>query len=151
MKLTLEQAVTSYPLYKVKTLFVEYIQLGPPKVKLIGYNGSQIKNLSSIIVFLYHDNEKYKVLHEVADSSGHMVLGRVQTMRMKYVVFPQIQEPTVKAKPEKTIKAVQKEQMKAASEVVKPVIQQSTDSSITINGKAHKLPTTEGYILKEYA
>ena len=89
------------PLYKVKTLFGENIQPGPPTVKLIGYNNRPIKNLGSIIVFLYHGNEKFKVLCEVADRNGHMILGRDQTSRMKYIDFPQIQEPIVNAKPEK--------------------------------------------------
>ena len=70
---------------------------------------------------------------------------------MKYVDFSQIQEPTVNANPEKTIKVVQKEQVKAATELVRPIIQQSTESSITINGKTHQPPTTKECMLKEYA
>ena len=103
-----------------------------------------MKNLGSIM-FFYHGNEKYKVLCQVADSSGHTILGRDQALRMKYVDFSQIQLPTVSVKPEKTIKAVQKEQVKVATEPVRPVIHQSTDNSITINDKTHKLPTTEGF------
>ena len=61
------------------------------------------------MVFLYHGNEKYKVLCEVADSSGHVILGRDQALMMKDVDLPQIQEPTINVKLEKTIKAVQKE------------------------------------------
>ena len=68
---------------------------------------------------------------------------------MKYVASLQIQESTVNVKPEKTIKEVQKEQVKTTTEPVKPVIQQSTDSSIY--SKTHQLPTTKGYLLKEYA
>ena len=49
--------------------------------------------------------------------------------------------PTVNVKPEKTIKAVEKEHMKTATEPVRPIIQQSTSSSITIKGKIHQLPT----------
>ena len=78
-----------------------------------------------------------------------MILGRDQVLRMKYVDFPHIQVPTVHVKPEKTIKAVQEELVKAATEQVRPVIQQSTDSSITISGKADQLPTTQRYLLKE--
>ena len=120
-------------------------------MKLIGYTDTTIKNLGSIRVFLYHDNEKYKVHCEVADRSGHRILGRDQALRMKYVDFTQIQQPTVNSKPEKTIMAVQKEQVKAATEPVRLVIQQSTDSTITINGKIHQLSTTKGYLLKQYA
>ena len=108
-------------------------------MELIGYNDSPIKNFGSIIVFLCHGNEKYKILCEVADNSGHMVLGRDQALRMKYVDFPQIQEPTVNAKTENTIKDVQKEQVKTATKPVRPVIQQSRKSSITINDN---IPTT---------
>ena len=67
---------------------------------------------------------KYNILCEIVDSSGHMILGRNQAMRMKYVDFPQIQEPTVNVKPEKKpIKAVQKEQVTAATEPVRAAIQ----------------------------
>ena len=75
----------------------------------IGDNDNPIKNLGSIIAFLYYGNDKYKVLCEVADSSGHMILSRDQALRMKYVEFPKIQEHTVNVKQGKTIKAVQKE------------------------------------------
>ena len=97
------------PLYKEKECSEENIQLGPPMLNLIGYNDRPIKNLGSILVFLWHGNVKYKVLCEVADSSGYMILGRDQTLWMKDVEFPQIQEPMVNAKPGKTMKVVQKE------------------------------------------
>ena len=113
---------------QVRTLFGENIQLGPPTVKVIGNNDSPIKNLSSIIVFFYHGNEKYKVLCEVADRSRHIVLGRDQASRIKYVYFPQISVQAPNMKPEKTIKAVQKEHVKLATEPVRPVIQQSIDA-----------------------
>ena len=57
-------------------------------MKLIGYNDSPIKDVGSIIAFLYHGNQKYIVLCKVADSSGHMILGRDQALRMKYIDFP---------------------------------------------------------------
>ena len=41
-----------------------------------------------------------------------MILGRNQALRMKYVDFPQIQEPAVNVKPEITLNAVQKKQGK---------------------------------------
>ena len=119
-------------------------------VKLIGYNDNPTKNHDSIIVFIYHGDGEYKVLCEVTESSGHMILGRDQILRTKYVDFSQIQVLAVNAKPEKTIKAVQKEQVKPATKPVRPVIQQSTESNITFNGKTHQLSTTKGYLLKEY-
>ena len=64
------------------------------------------------MVFLYHGNVKYKVLCEGEGSSGHMIPGRHQAVKMKFADFPQMQEPTVNVKPEKTIMAVQKEQVK---------------------------------------
>ena len=70
---------------------------------------------------------------------------------MKYVVFLQIQEPAVNVKPEKTIKAAQKECVEVAIEPVRPVILQSRGSSITINFKTHQLPTTKEHLLKECA
>ena len=80
-----------------------------------------------------------------------MILSRDKALRKKYVDFPQIQVPTVNAKPEKTIKTVQEEQVKATTEPVKPIIQQSTCNSITISGKTNQLPTTKGYLLEKYA
>ena len=109
-------------------------------VKLIGYNDSAIKNLSSIIVFVHHGNMKYKVLCEVEDCSGHMILGRDEALRMKYVDFTHIQEQTVIANLEKNVNSGKKEQVKATNEPVRPVIQQSTDSSITIMSRHTSCP-----------
>ena len=108
-------------------------------MKLICYNDSPIKNSGSITVVFYHGSEKYKVLCEVADSSGHMILDRNQAPRMNYIDFAKIQVPTVNVNPGKTIKAVQEEHVRARTELVRPFIQQSLDSSITITGKTHQL------------
>ena len=91
-------------------------------MKLIGYKDSSIKNPGSNLVFLYLDNEKYKILCEVVETSSHMTLGRAQALRMIYLDFLHNQEPTVSATPGKTIKAVQKEHVKATTEPVRPVI-----------------------------
>ena len=73
----------------------------------------------------------YRVLCEVADSKGHMILGRKQALVMEYVSFPEIQKPAVQGKV--------------------PEIQKRTQERITINGKTHSLPTTKDYLLQEYA
>ena len=79
-----------------------------------------------------------------------MILGREQSLTMKCVDFPQIHEPTINAKPDKAIKAVQNDPAKAATIPVTPVVQSSTNCSITINGKTHQLPSTKEYLLREY-
>ena len=53
--------------------------------------------------------------------------------------------------PEKALKTIQIEQVKAAIELVRQVVKQSIDSNITVNGKIHQLPTTKDYLQKEYA
>ena len=75
------------PLYKAKALFGEDLKLGKPTVNLKGYNDSPVGNLGSCIVYLYRGNKMYRVLSEVADSKGHMILGRKQ-------VVPVIQKRT---------------------------------------------------------
>ena len=132
------------------TLFRENIKLQPSTMKLIGHNDSPVKNLLSIIVFLYHGNEKNKDQCEVADNSGHMILGRDQALRMKYVDLPQIPSANSQYETSENNQTVQEEEEKAATEPARPVIQHSTESSITITGRTHQLPTTKGYLLKEY-
>ena len=86
------------PLYKAKALFGTNLKLGQPTVNLKGYNDSPVENLGSFSLYLYHGKQTYKVSCEVADSKGHMILGRQQALLMGYVSFPGIQQPAVKAK-----------------------------------------------------
>ena len=85
------------PLYKAKALFGEDLKLGKPTVNLKGYNDSPVGNLGSCIVYLYHGNKMFRVLCEVSESKGHMILGRKQALVMEYVSFPKIQKPAVQA------------------------------------------------------
>ena len=71
------------PLYKAKPLCGKDLKLGKPTVNLKGYNDSPVGNLGSCIVYLYHGNKIYRVLCEVADSKGHMTLGRKQALVME--------------------------------------------------------------------
>ena len=139
------------PLYKVKALSGKFTQLGPPTVHPRNYNHSPVKNLGSYIVFLYHGNEKCRVLCEVADIKCYRILGGKHSLRMKYVDFPKIHKPTVNTKLEKTIKAVREEPIKASTSPMSSVIMQSKGHSITINGKTYRLPTTKEHLLREYA
>ena len=150
------------PLYKAKALFGENLKLGKPTVNLKGYNDSLVENLGSCIVYLYHGNKMYRVLCEVADSKGHMILGRKQALVMEYVSFPEIQKPTVHAKTDRSIKTLVEEPAKTTNgpviprvqkctDPVVPVIQSRTQEKITINRKTHSLPTTKDYLLQEYA
>ena len=94
------------PFYKAKALFGNDLKLGKPTVNLKGYNDSPVENLGSRIVYLYHGNKIFRVLCEVADSKGHMILGRKQTLIMEYVNFPEIQKPAVQAKTDRSIKTL---------------------------------------------
>lgn len=149
------------PLYKAKALFGNDLKLGKPTVNLKGYNDSPVENLGSCIVYLYHGNKIFRVLCEVADSKGHMILGRKQALIMEYVNFPEIQKPGVQAKTDRSIKTIVEEPAKTTNgpviprvqkctDPVVPVIQSSTKEKITINGKTHSLPTTKDYLLQEY-
>jgi len=139
------------PLYKTKALFGDNLKLGPPSVHLRGYNDNPVKNLGSITMQLYQGNTAHQMLCEVADTRGHMILGREQSLKMGYVQFPEIKAPDVHYKAETSIKKVTAMKEEPVTEPVVPAIQQSTDSSITFNGKTHQLPTTKEYLLKEYA
>ena len=100
------------PLYKAKALFGNNLKLGKPTVNLKGYNDSPVENLDSCIVYLYHGNKIFRVLCEVADSKGHMILGRKQALIMEYVNFPEIQKPAVQAKTDRSIKKLVEEPAK---------------------------------------
>ena len=150
------------PLYKAKALFGDDLRLGKPTVNLKGYNDSPVENLGSCVVYLYHGDKKYRVLTEVADSKGHMILGRKQALLMEYVSFPKIQQPDVQSKTDMSIKTVIDERPKSTGNPVTsrvqeqmnpvvPKIQECSDDKITIGGKTHQLPTTKEYLLQEYA
>ena len=57
----------------------------------------------------------YRVLCEVADSKGHMILGRKQALVMEYVSFPEIQKPAVQGKTERSIKTLVEEPVKPSN------------------------------------
>lgn len=150
------------PLYKAKALFGEDLKLGKPTVNLKGYNDSPVGNLGSCIEYLYHGNKMYRVLCEVVDSKGHMILGRRQALVMEYASFPEIQKPAVQAKTDRSIKTLVEKPSKPTNgpvipriqkctDHVVPVIQKRTQERITINGKTYSLPTTKDYLLQEYA
>ncbi|PFX17550.1 Uncharacterized protein K02A2.6 [Stylophora pistillata] len=80
------------PLYKVKAPFRNDLKLGKPTVNLKGYNDSPVGNLGSRIVYLYHGNKMFRVLCEVADSRGHMILGRKQAFIMELTQLGVIKE-----------------------------------------------------------
>ena len=121
-----------------------------------------MENVGSCIVYLYHANKIFRVLCEVADSKGHMILGWKQALAMEYVSFPEIQKPAVQAKTERSINALVNEPTKVTSgpviprvqkctDPVVPVIQKRSQERIAINGRTHLLPTTKDYLLQEYA
>ena len=117
------------------------MKLGKPTMNLKGYNDSPVENLASCIVYLYHGNKMYRVLCEVTDSKGHMILGRKQALDMECVSFPEIHKPAVQAKTDRSIKTLMEEPAKTTNGVQKcidpvvPVIQKRTQERITINGK----------------
>ena len=54
------------------------------------------------------------------------------------------------AERETSVKTVTSDQEQHVSEPVRPDMQEITSSSITISGRTHQLPTTKGYLLKEF-
>ena len=71
------------PLYKAnKCSFGTDLKLGQQTINLKGYNDSPLENLGSCSVYLYHGKKTYKVSGEMADSKGHMILGRQQALLM---------------------------------------------------------------------
>ena len=127
-----------------------------------GYNDSPVENLGSCVVYLYLGNKKYRVLTQVADSKGHMILGRNQALLMGYVTFPNIQEPAVQAKANTAVKMIKDELLRSTDgpaapkrqkqiNPIIPVVQRCSDNKIIVNGKTHCLPTTKEYLLQEYS
>ena len=57
--------------------------MGTPTVNLKGHNDIPVENLGSCIVYLYNGNKMCRVWCEVADSKGHMILGRKQALAME--------------------------------------------------------------------
>ena len=121
----------------------------------------------------------FPTVFEVTNTTGPLILGRIQAKAMGYVQFPQIRWPhalnvfkytsrnlcTNRTPTPKTIKTASQPQVslhkttptettkaKQAQQTTEPVlphIKWNTDS-IQLNGKTHKLPITKEYILKEY-
>ena len=54
-------------------------------MNLKGYNDSPVENLGSCSVYLHHGKKTYKVSCEMADSKGHMILGRQQALLLAYI------------------------------------------------------------------
>ena len=80
----------------------------------------QWKTLVPALVHLYHGNKIFRVLCEVTDSKGHMILGRKQALIMEYVNFPEIQKPTVQAKTDRSIKTFVEEPTKTTDGPIIP-------------------------------
>ena len=117
----------------------------------------QWKTLVPALVHLYHGNKIFRVMCEVTDSKGHMILGRKQALIMEYVNFPEIQKPAVQAKTDRSIKTLVEEPAKTndgpvipsvqkCTDPVVPVIQRSTKEKITLNGRTHSLLKSKDYL-----
>ena len=129
-----------------------------PTFNLKGYNDSPVENLASCIVYLDHGKKIFRVLYEVADSKGHMILGRKQALIMEYVNFPEIQKLAVQAQTDRSIKTLVEEPAKTTdgpviprvqkcTDSMVPVIQRSTKEKITINERTQSLLSTKDYLL----
>ena len=71
-------------------------------------------------------------LLKVADSKGHMILGRKQVLVMEYISFPEIQEPPVQAKTERSIKTFMREPAKTIDGPAIPRVQKCTDPVVPV-------------------
>ena len=57
------------------------------------YGGQSIHSLGSCVLHLHIDNKVFPTVFEVTNMPGPIILGRVQAKAMRYVQFPQIQQP----------------------------------------------------------
>ena len=78
-------------------------------------------------MYLYHGNKVSGVLCEVADSRGHMILGRKQALVLEYVNFPEIQKPSAQANTDRSIKRLVGEPAKTTYGLVIPRVQKYSD------------------------
>ena len=153
MRLIPEQVAIFYHFIRPRLYLETILDSESQTVNLRGYNDSPVENLGSCVVYLHHGDKKYRVLTQIADSKGHMILGRNQALFMGYVAFPGIQEPAVQAKMGMTVKKVTGETPKIQKQInpIVPVIQECTDDKITISDKTHRLSTNKEYLLQEYS
>ena len=134
-------------------------------------------SLGSCVLHLHIDNKVFQTVFEVTNTTGPIILSRIQAKAMGYVQFPQIQQPhaltafpdtsrklcTHRTLTPKTKQRLQvylhktrpteitrTKQVQQTTEPVLPHIKWNTDS-IQLNGKTHKLPITKEHILKEYS
>ena len=134
-------------------------------------------SLGSCVLHLHIDNKVFPTIFEVTNTTGPIILSRIQAKAMGYVQFPQIQQPhalttfpdtsrelcthdtltpettqrlQVSLHQTKPIEITKVKQAQQTTEPVLPHLKWNTDS-IQLNGKTHKLPITKEYILKEYS
>ena len=62
-------------------------------MQIEAYGGQSVHSLGSCVLHLYIKNKAFPTVFEVTDTSGLIILGRMQAKAMGYVQFPQIIEP----------------------------------------------------------
>ena len=62
-------------------------------MQIEAYGGQSVHSLGSCVIHLHIENKAFPTMFEATDTSGPIILGRMQAKAMGYIQFPQIIEP----------------------------------------------------------
>ena len=127
---------------------------------------------------MHNEHKTYRTLCQVMNRKGYFILGREQAQQMNYIQYQEIQPPKCEFTPETSLKAIAVKNDKGSSfQVEKDTPRQTNEKQpkdkfklhkvgltepivlviewreheVVINDRAHKIPTTKEYLLKEFA
>ena len=62
-------------------------------VQIEAYGGQSVHSLGSCVLHLHIENKAFPTVFEVTNTSGLIILGRMQARAMGYVQYPRITKP----------------------------------------------------------
>lgn len=69
------------------------VEMGPPNVSISAFGDRPVHNLGSIILYLHIGKKSVPVECELCDVDGPLLLGRVDSLKLGYVTFPELVRP----------------------------------------------------------
>ena len=67
--------------------------LQPLRVYIKAYGGKPAHNLGLCIAYMHNGHKIYRVLCQVTDTKGYLILDREQAQQMNYIHYSEIQPP----------------------------------------------------------
>jgi hypothetical protein len=90
------------PLSEARRHFGSQLELAPPNVSISAFGDKPVNNLGSMIIYMHVGDEIIPVECELCDVDGPLLLGRVDSLKLGYVTFPELVKPAFT----KTVKTV---------------------------------------------